>query len=127
MAHPAGLYFVCIVKYTVKVDRFQQGTQGFEPYAINIGGAPDLALNYPHEFRACIELEASMWSGENGSTGEAVVPSCPPIERIEARSDADPELAVCARRIRPRNSLGIVKERRLSSKAICITTPSNTI
>jgi len=31
----------------------------------SMGGhlAPDLALNYPHEFRACIGLEASMWSG----------------------------------------------------------------
>jgi hypothetical protein len=45
MAHPAGLYFVCIVKYTVKVDRFQQGTQGFEPYVINIGGPAEVWEN----------------------------------------------------------------------------------
>jgi pimeloyl-ACP methyl ester carboxylesterase len=31
----------------------------------SMGGhlAPELALNYPNEFRACIGLEASMWSG----------------------------------------------------------------
>ena len=75
----------------------------------SMGGhlAPDLALNYPNEFRACIGSGSVDVERQYRSAGEPMVPSSAPVERIEARPDVEPVLAERARRIRSRDGLGI--------------------
>jgi pimeloyl-ACP methyl ester carboxylesterase len=60
----------------------------------SMGGhlAPDLALNYPNEFRACIGLEASMWSGNS----DRIVPQWFHHPRLSNESKAALMLSLCA-------------------------------